>query len=89
MKLSEDQHSQLTVHIAEKWAPPATCTVCGHNSWNVSDVLYELREFHGGSMVIGGSAIIPVSPVTCNNCGNTVLINPLVAGIELKEGKDD
>ncbi|WP_300030600.1 hypothetical protein [Candidatus Thioglobus sp.] len=83
------QHDKLTKHLAEKWKAPVSCAVCGKNDWNVSDGLYELREFHGGSMVIGGSALIPVSPVTCNNCGNTVLINPLIAGIELKGGNNE
>ena len=89
MKLTKLQLEKLKQHLADKWKTPVACAVCGENNWNVSDGLYELREFHGGSMVIGGSAIIPVSPVTCNTCGNTVLINPLIAGIELKGGKNE
>ena len=84
MKLSKEQHKKLSDHLAKKWKAPVACSVCGENNWNVTDQIYELREFHGGSMVIGGSALIPLSPVTCNNCGNTVLINPLIAGIDLK-----
>lgn len=51
--------------------------------------MYELREFHGGSMVIGGSALIPIVPVTCDNCGNTVLINGIMAGVVDREAKDN
>ncbi len=89
MKLSTAQYEKLTKHLLDKWKKPVACAVCSENNWKVTEALCELREFHGGAMVIGGSAIIPVSPVICNNCGNTVLINPLIAGIELKGGKNE
>ena len=38
-------------------------------------------------MVIGGSALVPVVPITCGNCGNTVLINAIVAGLVNREGE--
>ena len=31
-------------------------------------------------MIVGGP-IVPLAPVTCNNCGNTILLNALIAGI--------
>lgn len=86
MKLTEQQHNQLLNHLKLKWKAPADCPVCKNNDWEVPVDVYELREFHGGSMVIGASTIIPISPITCKVCGNTVLINPLVAGIDLKGG---
>ncbi len=86
MKLSEAQHKQLLEHLQEKWKAPAACHVCKSNDWEVPVEIYEMREFHGGSMVLGGnSSIIPTCPITCKVCGNTVFINPLVAGIKLKE----
>lgn len=86
MKLNAAQHSQLVAHLAGKWKAPVSCSVCKSNDWDVPIEVYELREFHGGNMVIGGgSSLIPVSPVTCKVCGNTVLINPLIAGVDLKE----
>lgn len=87
MKLNEQQHKQLLTHIQSKWKAPAVCAVCQSNDWEVPNGIYELREYHGGGMVIGGSStIIPISPITCKVCGNTVLINPLVAGVDLKGG---
>jgi hypothetical protein len=88
MKLSEEDYKKITQHIAEKWQAPVACPVCRKNNWSVSQEVLELREFHGGSMVVGGnSAIVPITPVTCSSCGNTVLFNPLVAGIKLKGGE--
>lgn len=47
--------------------------------------IFELREFNDGNFVLGpNSAITPVIPVTCSNCGNTVFVNALIAGL-LKE----
>jgi hypothetical protein len=84
MKLTDEQYAKLLEHIKQKWKTPVSCSVCGHNDWNVSSQVYEFREFHGGSMVIGGSSsVMPVTPVICNVCGNTVVINPLIAGIKL------
>lgn len=87
MRLTEEQKKKMVEYIQQKWAPPSTCPVCKQNNWNVSSEVYEFREFHGGSMVIGGkSGIVPLIPVTCNYCGNTVLFNALIAGLDLKEG---
>ncbi|WP_111937963.1 hypothetical protein [Clostridium paraputrificum] len=58
------------------------CYICGGRNWTLPGEFYELRECHGGNMVIGGnSGIIPVIPMMCTNCGNTVLINPMIAGL--------
>jgi hypothetical protein len=56
------------------------CAVCGSNNWQI-DAVFELRRFHGGSLVVGGDPILPVFPVTCNVCGNTVLINAVRAQV--------
>lgn len=74
---------KLIGHLRAKWKQP--CPMCGETEWNVQNTAFELREFHGGGMVIGGP-IIPVIPVVCGNCGNTVLVNAIIAGaIERKE----
>jgi len=42
-------------------------------------------EFNAGSVIIGGP-VIPVVAVTCLNCGNTVLVNALIAGAVARPG---
>jgi len=44
-----------------------------------SKKIFQLSEFHEGNLVVGGP-LIPVIPVTCTNCGNTVLVNALISG---------
>jgi len=67
-------------HLKEKWKGKP-CPICGAGNWNVSDSIFELREYNQGDLIVGGGPIIPVVPVTCDNCGNTVLVNAIKAGI--------
>lgn len=76
-------------YLNEKWKN-VSCPLCKKGPWGISDSTFELREFHGGNMVIGGqSSILPVVPVTCNNCGNTVLISALKAGVIEQETAEE
>lgn len=69
---------RLIKFIDDKWRNSA-CPMCGKRAWGVSEKVFELREFNEGNLIIGGpdSAVSPVIPVTCRNCGNTVFINAL------------
>jgi predicted RNA-binding Zn-ribbon protein involved in translation (DUF1610 family) len=74
---------KIIQYLNTKWAVKP-CPMCGIIKWNVSDKLFELREYHGGDLVIGGQAsIIPLIPIICSNCGNTIFINAIVAGVEI------
>jgi len=66
-------------HLNAKWAG-RPCAQCGASAWQVQDSTFELRGFSGGNLVISGP-IIPLIPVTCSSCGNTVLINAILAGV--------
>ncbi|MBU1202712.1 hypothetical protein KKH39_01575 [Patescibacteria group bacterium] len=78
MKLNKEQQKKLLEKLQESWPAPKACSVCKHNEWDISDIIFELREFHGGNMVIGGkSNITPVVYATCRNCGNTLFFNAL------------
>lgn len=58
------------------------CPLC-HQSGTLSAMptIMELREFRGGTFVIGDTPIVPLVVLTCNNCGNTILINAMTTGI--------
>lgn len=85
--MSDIESEKLIQHLKTKWAG-RRCPLCNTGNWNVSDKVYELREFHGGGLVIGNIPIVPVVPITCDNCGNTVLVNSIVAGLT-KQNKGD
>lgn len=79
--MDNDQKAAVQKFIEAKWQR-RTCSQCGANAWTLVDKVFELREYSGGGMVIGGgTSIITVLPVTCSNCGNTVLVNSNVVGV--------
>lgn len=78
--MNDEDKAKLIRHLEDKWSSQ-NCPMCGHSSWNIPSEVYEIREFHGGGLVVGPIPIVPVLPITCSNCGNTVLVNSIVAGI--------
>jgi len=80
MKLNPEQHEKLVSFIKTKWKPPYACACCGANNWNVTQEVFQMTEFTQAGLVLGGP-VVPLAPVTCNNCGNTVLLNALMAGV--------
>lgn len=77
--MTDVKSDKIIQHLTKKWKG-RICPMCGTGAWNVSDKVFELREFHDGNIVLGVGPIIPIIPVTCDNCGNVVLINAIVAG---------
>jgi len=66
-------------HLQDKWGS-RPCPMCGKGPWNVHDSTYQLTEYNEGGLVIGGP-VIPVVPVICGNCGYTILVNAILAGV--------
>ncbi len=64
--------------IGQKWGGKS-CPMCDKGPWTVQDKVFQLSEFHDGSMVVGGP-LVPVVPVTCSNCGYTVVVNAILSG---------
>lgn len=70
--------------LQEKWEQQI-CPLCQHNEWTISENIYELREYRGkNGYLLDGKIpvpIVPLIPITCDYCGNTILINALLAGV--------
>lgn len=67
--------NQLLNELNLKWGGKL-CPYCG-GKWIVTDKIFELREYTNGNLTLG-APIQPVVTITCEDCGNTVLVNPLV-----------
>jgi hypothetical protein len=80
MQLDAKQSENLLNWIKTHWLPNAKCPMCDHSQWGVNDAVFEMREFFQGNMVIGGK-IIPVVPISCSHCGNTIFLNALQIGL--------
>ncbi|NQT96572.1 MAG: hypothetical protein HQ562_02405 [Candidatus Marinimicrobia bacterium] len=82
---------QVIEHLQSKWGE-SKCPLCNSGKWSVSDNIYELRQYNKGKLVIGKIPIVPVIPITCDNCGNTILVNAIIVKAidpSEKETKDD
>lgn len=77
--MTDSKSEKIIKHLSDKWKG-RSCPMCGAGNWNVSDKVFEIREFHDGNLVLGSGPIIPLVPVTCDNCGNVILVNAIVAG---------
>ncbi len=57
--------------------------MCKKGRWNVSDKIFELENFMKVMLLLGRAGCIPIIPVTCDNCGNIVLVNAISQGAYL------
>jgi len=84
--MTDLESKTIVEYLQLKWGESRECPMCGNRSWEVSLKTFELREFHEGNMILGVGPIMPVIPVTCKNCGNTIFLNAIQAGF-IKAGK--
>lgn len=75
--------NEIIEFVKEKWNTQR-CPMCGNDKWSVSETIWGIQGFDGG-LIWGGSVALPLVAVTCNNCGNTVLISALSTGLLRKE----
>jgi ribosomal protein S27AE len=85
--MNKKDSEKLISFLNEKWKG-RSCPMCNVGKWSVQDNVFELREFQGGGLVIGGTPIIPIIPITCGNCGNTIFVNAITAGIVKSEREE-
>lgn len=79
MLLSKEEKEKLLKFLHEKITDMEDCPLCKKNQWSVSDKIWEVREFFRGGLHVSDPKI-PVLSITCNNCGNTIFLNAIVAG---------
>jgi hypothetical protein len=81
MKLAKDQISLFLNRLEENWPDPKTCPVCRNTTWDTIDIVFELKGYESKSQPSTTPTIMPVVPVTCKTCGNTVLFNLISMGV--------
>jgi DNA-directed RNA polymerase subunit RPC12/RpoP len=82
--MAEFQAERVVEHLKAKWdGGNVRCPMCGNRNWDISNKLFELREYSGGtgSLNLGG-AVMPVAAVICSNCGTTFLVNAIAAKLQ-------
>ncbi len=76
--MADPAPQKILAFLTEKWGDK-DCQMCGKGPWQVQDKVFQLSQFHHGNLVVGGP-LIPVIPVTCTSCGNTILVNAIISG---------
>ncbi|RME21446.1 MAG: hypothetical protein D6806_14690 [Deltaproteobacteria bacterium] len=80
-RIRDSVGSKFVEHVRQKWQV-RTCPICGSKDWTVPNCLFELREFSGGGLVIGGGmSVYSVVPVICESCGYSVFFSAARAGL--------
>lgn len=65
-----------------------SCPVCKSNKWVMPQAIFEVRQFFGGNMKIGGGAqVIPMAIVTCHVCGYSMFFNAINIGAIKPKGE--
>ena len=84
MKITEKQLQNVLKKL-ERWSGYQKCNMCGEDTWNVADTLFEFREFSGGGLS-SKSAILPTVIITCAKCGNMHFLNAIQFGLVTRDG---
>ena len=70
--------AKFEIHLNQKWQNKS-CLMCNNNNWSYDDTIFTpLNTGPNNSINLGGK-ILPLVPVTCTSCGNTIFINAIVA----------
>lgn len=73
-------HDEIAKFLDDKWQNKI-CNMCGNNKWIILTKIFEIQECENHDNEIEDKDIIPIIPIICSNCGNTIFINPIVLGI--------
>lgn len=68
----------VAAHIERTWTS-RTCPMCGSNRWAVH--AYVPVELSPRIEAVWGGQVLPSAGIVCQTCGNTVLVNLIVAGV--------
>lgn len=68
-------------HIDERWGKTG-CHLCRANSWTLAEDYTRLELSKFGRTAEMGNRALPCIAIVCTNCGNTILLNMKVLGLE-------
>lgn len=82
MALEPERLQALLAFTRKQWKSPA-CQLCGHNEWAIDGPAEIAIPYPPGSFEerIKRPPTLACAAFTCRNCGNTVLVNMVVAGL--------
>jgi predicted nucleic-acid-binding Zn-ribbon protein len=79
MPLDDEQRLKVARWFKSKKVNP-TCPSCGHNEWQLGDIIMAMPLKEGVGLVVGGSQI-PMVQVICTNCAYVRLYAAMPFGL--------
>ena len=81
MKFTESQNQKINDHLTKYWTD-SQCPICHSTKWELSEVPVEVREWEGGSLLIGTEAsVLPLVALMCDKCGYIRFFSALKIGV--------
>ena len=78
---SPKQIDEIASWLSSKWGSLRPCAQCGAALWSIAEnPAHVPLAFPNGEVRLGTG--FPCIAVFCQNCGNTIFINSIVAGIK-------
>ena len=80
-RLTAEQLAKAQQWLRTRW-PNGNCPFHGPTQWQVGDILVQTMIYaEGGGIILGGGPVYPLLLITCTQCGYTVFVNAIVAGV--------
>lgn len=79
MKLTTEQSEKVRQQLLS-FGALGPCPTCQHRQWTLSELIVEVREFHGAGLTLGGS-LVPLIAINCTRCSNTQFFNAIFLGV--------
>ncbi len=79
-RITDEQRNQILKKLDER-INNYSCVLCGQNQWNLEPFVVPLSVSSGFSIKIGGQ-MLPLTAMTCSNCGNTHFFNLVTLGLK-------
>lgn len=80
--LTDEQIDKTYSYINDKWKGKP-CPMCDNREWFIPTNSFELKDFRSPALI--GGTVLPVIPIICTNCSNTIFINAILSGIVKNE----
>jgi hypothetical protein len=79
---SPDQLAKIEAWLVSKWGASKPCVQCGNPAMAVGpSPAVIINQTTTGTINFGG--VYPSIAIICRNCGNTVMVNAILAGVVL------
>jgi hypothetical protein len=79
MAMTPEDTKKVAQFVDSKWRS-SKCTLCGVNKWAIHGYVQVVLGPDHKTINLGGQ-VLPSAAFVCKNCGNTVLVNLLMAGV--------